>query len=237
MFKKWLFAHLLLFAVAFVVADALFGIVAPRGETFTVPDFAGMREADVLADDRLAVTSEYRYDDAPSGTVIGQEPPVGAARLIGGKAGKCAVRLVVSMGQETAEIPDVSGENAHVAAARLREAGFAVELVAVPAGSEEEGTVLSVSPAAGSRLRVGETVRVEVARVTTDAPEAVPNLVGASRDEAVLTLLLRGFSVGAVTEAPSNTPVGTVIRQFPSAGSPLPEKTEVSFVVSLGPTT
>lgn len=235
MFKKWLFAHLLLFAVTFVVADSLFGIAAPRGETVTLPDFAGMREEDVLADDRLAVTSEYRYDDAPAGTVIGQDPPVGTARRYGGKAGKCAVRIVVSMGHETAEVPNVIGENARVAAARLREAGFAVELVAAETDDGEQGTVLSVSPTVGSRLRVGETVRAEVAQVTTDAPEAVPNLIGASRDEAVLTLLLHGFSVGSVTEAPSNTPLGTVIRQFPSAGSPLPGKTEVSFVVSSGP--
>lgn len=234
MFKKWLFAHLLLFAVTFVVADSLFGILAPRGETFTVPDFAGMREEEVLADGRLAVTSEYRYDETPSGTVIGQDPPVGTARKLGEKAGKCAVRLVVSMGPETAEVPNVIGENARVAAARLREAGFSVEYTDAETNDGEIGTVASMSPAVGERLRVGETVRVAVIRGETESLEAVPNLVGLSRDEAVLALFWKGFSVGGVTEAPSNTPAGTVIRQVPAAGSPLPDKTEVSFVVSSG---
>ena len=235
MFKKWLFANLLVVSVAFVVLDTLFGILAPRGETFTVPDFSGMREEEVLADARLAVTSEYRYNDAPSGTVIGQDPPVGTARKLGEDAEKCAVRLVVSMGPETAAVPAVVGENARIAAARLREAGFAVEAVSAAGENGEVGTVVSTTPTAGTRLRVGETVRISVAQGTAETLGAVPSVMGLSRDEAALALLSSGFSVGNVTESPSNTPAGTVIRQLPAAGSPLPEKTEVSLIVSSGP--
>ena len=235
MLKKWLFANLLVVSVSFVVIDSLFGVLTPRGETFTVPDFSGMREEEVIADKRLTVTSEYRYDDAPAGTVIGQDPPAGTARKLGEDAQTCAVRLVVSMGPETVEVPAVVGEKARIAAARLREAGFAVE--AVPAADEngEVGTVVSTTPAAGTRLRVGETVRISVAQGTAETLGAVPSVVGLSRDEAVLALLSSGFSVGNVTESPSNTSAGTVIRQLPTAGSPLPEKTEVSLVVSSGP--
>ena len=233
MFKKWLFAHLLLFAVAFVTADSLFGVTAPRGETFTVPDLCGMSEADVLADARLDVTSEYRYDDRPAGTVLSQDPPAETARKLGEKNDRCAVRVVVSMGPETAPVPDVVGQPARVAAARLREAGFLVEEVAVAGGAA--GNVVSTAPAAGERLHVGETVRVAVAEGDAEAFGTVPDVVGLSRDEAVLALFLKGYAVGNVTETESAQPAGTVVRQSPVAGSPLPPKTEVSLVVSAAP--
>lgn len=235
MIKKWLFANLTVVAVAFVVTNSLFGFTEPRGETVTVPNVTGMKEEAVTADERFDVIAEYRYDESEAGTVLEQDPPEGAKRKRGEAKERCELRIVVSMGPERVRVPDVIGENASVAAARLREAGLRVELIAKDGAKGNAGSVAEVSPAAGTGVKVGDTVRVFVAVSGKEALPAVPNLVGLSRDEAALSLLTKGFAVGNVTSAASNTPAGTVIRQNPPAGSPLPAKTEVAFVVSNGP--
>ena len=235
MIKKWLFANLTVVAVAFVVANSLFWFTEPRGETVTVPNVTGMKEEAVTADERFEVIAEYRYDESEAGTVLEQDPPEGARRKRGEAKERCELRIVVSMGPETVRVPDVIGKNAKVAAAELREAGLRVELIAKNGAKGNAGSVAEVSPAAGTGVKVGDTVRVFVVVSGAEKLPAVPNIVGLSRDEAILSLLLKGFAIGNVTSAKSNTPAGTVIRQNPPAGSPLPAKTDISFTVSTGP--
>ena len=165
MWKKLLFANLLLAAICFVVLDALFGVTSARGERVTVPDFCGATEETLAADERFAVTAEYRYDDSPAGTILSQEPPAGSVRKIGEDRQKCALRVVVSMGPETVTVPDLVGQNAKVAAAKLRRLGLSVE-EKTDCGfdffNRSAGEVLAVDPPAGSILRVGESVCLTV---------------------------------------------------------------------------
>ncbi len=169
MWKNLLFANLLLAAVCFVVLDALFGVVLPQGERVTVPDFCGATEQSLAADDRFAVTAEYRYDESPAGTILSQEPPAGSIRKIGEDRDRCRVRVVVSMGQETVAVPEVIGENGKVAAAKLRNLGFSVELLTDPkADIRTAGIVTKTDPPAGSVLETGKTVRLWVSPGATD---------------------------------------------------------------------
>ena len=165
MLKKLLFANLLAFLTCFVALDSLFGVVSVRGERITVPDFCGMTEEELSADDRFAVTAEYRYDESPAGTILSQEPPAGSIRKIGEDQTKCALRVVVSMGQKTVTVPDLIGQNAKVAAAELRQLGLLVEEITDRRFSALDyavGEVLAPSPPAGSVLQVGERVELTV---------------------------------------------------------------------------
>lgn len=163
MWKKLLFANLLLAAVLFVTADRLFGILPARGERIIVPDFQGAQEETLAADPRFSVSAEYRYDDSPAGTILSQEPAPGAARKIGEGQARCQLRVVVSMGPECVLIPDLTGQNAAVAAAELRRMGLLVQTQADPALSLfPAGKVTATNPPAGSRLQVGQTVVLSV---------------------------------------------------------------------------
>ena len=66
------------------------------------------------------------------------------------------------MGPETVTLPDLRGENARVAAAKLRDMGLVVSLVPTDRPGEP-GTVAATEPGEGTAVRAGSTVRVAVA--------------------------------------------------------------------------
>ena len=169
--KKLLFANLLAIAVVVVTADAVFGIMAPRGEAIAVPDYTGKNETEAESDGRFEVTAVYRYADEPAGTVLGQTPEAGAPRRTGGR--RIPMKITVSMGPETVTVPDLRGENARVAAAKLRERGLAVERIPT-AEPGAAGTVADMDPKPGTGLRKGSKVRLTVAgEIPENDPEQV----------------------------------------------------------------
>jgi penicillin-binding protein 1A len=68
---------------------------------------------------------------------------------------------------EEVSVPSVAGIDASTAADRLERAGLAVERVVVTSASAQPGAVLSQSPAAGSTVRRGSTVWLEVTALPT----------------------------------------------------------------------
>ena len=96
------------------------------------------------------------------------------------------------------------------------------------------GRVSATEPPAGESVRVGTEVRLYVQSGRNEELPLVPELIGFARDEAVLMLFSRGFTVGSVTEEFSAAPTGTVIRQSPAGGCPLPPGASVHLVISSG---
>ena len=86
--------------------------------------------------------------------MISQEPIEGT--LFRGDA----VSIVVSLGPETVEVPDVEGEDADDAKAELEAAGLVVRtIVLLPAGPNN---VLRQAPAEGSTVRSGSEVTIYI---------------------------------------------------------------------------
>jgi eukaryotic-like serine/threonine-protein kinase len=93
-------------------------------------------------------------DEVDKGRVISQEPSEGT--LFRGDA----VSIVVSLGPETVEVPDVEGEDADDAKAELEAAGLVVRtIVLLPAGPNN---VLRQAPAEGSTVRSGSEVTIYI---------------------------------------------------------------------------
>ncbi|MCZ7587984.1 MAG: PASTA domain-containing protein [Gaiella sp.] len=72
--------------------------------------------------------------------------------------------LVVSTGPPKRPVPSLDGLDADAAAGALREAGFSPVVDERPDGAVAPGTVIDVSPAPGTRMPLGSTVTVAVAR-------------------------------------------------------------------------
>jgi len=97
---------------------------------------------------------EAYSDDVPEGVVISQEPTAGT--LFRGDT----VSVVVSLGPENVQVPDVEDEDAEEAKAALESVGLTVRTITVlPAGPNE---VLRQAPAAGNTVRVGSEVTIYV---------------------------------------------------------------------------
>jgi eukaryotic-like serine/threonine-protein kinase len=133
------------------------------------------------------VTEEFS-DDVTRGSVISTDPEAGARRRAG-----TAIALVVSKGKPI-DVPDVTGDDPDDARAELEKAGLTVKTATEQVNSEvDKGKVAEQTPKADSRLAEGDTVTLTLSK----GPEMVevPNVVGASVDDAKSLLEQSGFKV------------------------------------------
>jgi len=165
--------------------DPVAGAAVKRGATVTywvssgkpqatVPEVTGMTQADALAAltaEGLAlgpVTTETSTEMAP-GLVIRQDPPADTKVAAGS-----AVSLVVSSGAPTPtatpspsvgmiEIPSVYTMDAATATGVLEDRGFVVE-IKEKTSSQPPGTVIKMSPEAGSLAPEGSVVTLTIAK-------------------------------------------------------------------------
>ncbi|MGE5762441.1 MAG: PASTA domain-containing protein, partial [Mycobacterium leprae] len=131
--------------------------------------------------------------------------------------------------------PGLVGLDEQAATARAKQLGFAVR-VAEPGYSEtvRKGLVFDQSPDPGKRIAKSGTVAIHL----SNGPEryAVPNLRGASFDDARRALAARKLRAGAVSYAyADDVPKDLVADAGPKAGTLVKPDTVVALVVSRGP--
>jgi len=98
------------------------------------------------------------------------------------------------------------------------------------------GTVAEQNPLPGSQVQAGSNVQAAVARGSKQAP--VPALVGLKKEEALRQLVAAGFVAAPEKTANSESaPIGTVVDTQPAPGTPLKPQSQVTLVLSSGPST
>src|SRR5262245_2909931 len=148
-------------------------------ETKTVPAVQGIpleQAVQRLESAGFEVEMANEANDAPSGTVVAQDPGAGTEAEEGS-----TVQLTVSSGPDTVAVPNAVGLAEAEARDRLVAAGFQVESTGV-FSEREPGTVASQTPAAGAAAKPGSTVSIEVSKGT--GLVQVPNVVGLTRGQA-----------------------------------------------------
>lgn len=184
--------------------------------TATVPDVVGQgRNAarQTLEDAGFEVEEETEPSDDVSENRVIEQRPTGQTQTETG----ATVTIVVSTGPERVDVPNVVGRKQADANTILQDAGFTVATTEQETQDAEPGTVLTQTPAAGSRARRGSRVSLVVA---AEPPEvAVPNVTGQTQAAATRTLENAGFDVSVrTTEVDSPDDDGRVQRQAPSGG-------------------
>lgn len=96
----------------------------------------------------------------------------------------------------------------------------------------EKGRIVSQDPKAGSKIKTGSTIRVNISKGLGDGE--VPDLEGKMEDDLRSYLEAAGFTLGDVTEEASEEPAGTVLSQDPKPGSKAEKGTAINVVVSDG---
>jgi beta-lactam-binding protein with PASTA domain/predicted Ser/Thr protein kinase len=230
----WLVA-LLLLAGAIVAGAYVYDQIQDEldeSRPVAVPFVEGTRR--LLAEARireagLKPVSRYEFhDEVPVGNVIDQNPDAGDRIDRGNR-----VNLLVSLGREQVEVPDVRGRTATDAVAVLAEAGLKANPVEINSDKEED-TVTAQDPPPGRKLPKGETVRINVSK--GPKPVQVPSVVGQAYEDASATLQGAGFAV-ARRDVDSNQPAGIVVAQDPAPGALVPKDSSVALSVSKGPPT
>ena len=231
---KWaaLLAFLFLIGSAWVAFDALFSPRPQKAISVEIPDFCGKREEELIFADWMRVETDYRYDaGTEAGVVLAQEPSAGNRRKLSASSPTCELRLVVSLGEESAELPNLIGQDAKSAEALLRGLGFVVE-TEQSFGAYPEGCVFETQPRGGEKLPVGSRVRLFVSAGTPQKTVEVPNLCGLSRADALLRLWLCELGVKEVREVASDQPAGCVVDQSHRPGTLVAAGSEITLYVS-----
>lgn len=197
-----------------------------------VPELVGLTTADAsraLADSHLhdgradfVVTRAF-----PSGRVVAQSPAVGSAIARGSAVG---VKVAVAPRQVT--VPDVG----------LAEAGFAERVLRynlfepTPLYSYDKnvpvGLVIEQLPRAGDTAVTGSPGVLVVSLGPGSGGKSVPDLVGKGLAAARSELASRTLFAQAKGVLANGVPSGTVVDQAPSAGSVVPETSNVTLSVA-----
>jgi serine/threonine-protein kinase len=193
----------------------------------TIPSFGGKNEDDVKSHTDLEITREWIYSSStPKGRIISQTPYGGARRKVR-TGGKYEVKIYVSLGDKTEEIPDLSGVGINAAAAALRSLHVNVRSVAIY-DDGEDGRVIYTSPPCGSQVKAGDTVTIFVSRQRQTESITVPDFCGLEASEAYRIALASGLYVSDS----DMTDLGKIIiKQSIPAGSRVLRGSYISFIV------
>jgi len=226
--------------VALLLSVLLLGGVAAGAWWFgwerwtTTPAVLGLDEAAAtgeLEDAGLeAEAGEPAYsENVAAGLVIASDPEPGGRVLDGG-----TVTLVLSLGPERYDVPDLAGQTEDQAQDALAATNLAFgESKGRWSETVPEGQVIRTSPRTGTTLKPGATVDLVLSRGRK--PIEVKDFTGESFDDARAALEKRRLQVSVTAEQYSDTVAeGDVISQDPTSGTLFRGDT-VSFVVSLGP--
>lgn len=244
-----------LLLVLVVVAGLLVWLLLIRGNGMkhAVPRVVGLRQRDATA--RL---TRAGYDVAvvraasrkqPAGIVFAQAPGAGS-RLARGQTVTVDVangaRLrprpkpvalpttaaTTATTSASVAVPDVTGQAQAAAGGAVEAAGLVPDSFPVPS-SRPSGAVLSESPAAGTTLGAGASVRLNVSAGRGNQPAVqVPDVTGRTAAEARAALWAAKLTVRTVY-AHASTPaqIGHVVGQTGS-GSSLPAFSQVTITVA-----
>jgi beta-lactam-binding protein with PASTA domain len=202
--------------------------VIPRD--IRVPNVTGLPFDDAsrrLAEHGLrGVRGEERFHAAsPKGTVLEQSPAAGSHDVEG-----ASITLAVSIGQQFARVPPLTGLSQEDAQHALENAGFDVGDVTERPSQTPAGQVIDSRPRAGASAPVPGAVSLVVSAGPTVV--LVPNVVGQTVAQSRVILEGAGLSVNDVRTlagAAVTDENAIVSDQTPAAGTQVPAGQRVSL--------
>ena len=181
-----------------------------------VPALRGLDQGEAVA--RLSesslrgrVVDTVADAEVPTGTVAWQSPAPGTALPEG-----ALVKMAVSDGPPPIIVPDLDGFDLGLAEEVLRTAGLVLGSVDTVRSRADAGTIVRLTPPAGSAATHDQAIAVSVSQGIPSVP--VPMVVGMTLEEARDRIVAAGLLVGTVRQRLEGTP-GTVLEQSPSAGT------------------
>ena len=231
---RFLVLALVLVLVALISALTAMRI-AIHGREAEVPSLLGLTcaEADsALLDRGLRLELERRFysPGVPEGRIVSQSPAAGTVVRRGWR-----VRVAESLGGPRIKVPNVIGQSRRAAEINIRRRGLevgTVALVHLPAMSSEQ--VIAMSPPPES---MGSSPKVTLLLATEAGSQTLlmPNLIGKKLSEVDALTERSGLRLGkvrGVARPASNTVAGTVLKQWPLAGSRVSSGSAVSLEVA-----
>jgi serine/threonine-protein kinase len=220
-------------------------------ELVAVPRVVGLSEERAvgrLEGAGFEVEVERGQAEAPEGQVLAQDPEAGSRVEKGStvtirvaEPGPAPETVTVTeptptetepQQPVTVQVPDVVGQEHFIGAADVEQFGLVADTYPVDS-TETQGIVVAQSPAPGTELREGETVRLNVSLGGEPRPDVtVPDVTGPAAAEARTACRDAGLTCRTVyRSAPSAEEAGEVLDQRPAAGTVVPLLTQLTLFV------
>lgn len=231
-----LLAYFALVVLAFTLAAYLSFSFFVRSGVTPVPSVVGMTRAEaanLLVGNGLAVrgvTNKGRYDDkVPAGHVLRQIPD--ARTLVKRGSG---VQLVLSLGPQRVEVPDLAAKPFPAAQVALSGSGLVVgKTLSAFVPGHETGSVVAQDPDPGTAVPPASPVDVLLALPAPGERYVMPDLVYQQYDRVRAFFEREKFRIGSVRyERYEGVAAGVILRQFPLPGHPLSHDDPVTLVVA-----
>lgn len=175
--------------------------------------------------------AEGRYNaEVDSGKVLVQMPSPGREAKLGR-----TVRLTRSLGLRVVEIPDLRGKSQKQAAISIARAELIQgETIKGAHQNIPRGAVIRTIPAAGEKVRVGDTVKVVISSGETKGKVLLPDFSGKLLDDVYAQLDKLGFVLGKVTRKKDTegNRSGTVLETNPKPGDYLKPGYKINFIIA-----
>jgi serine/threonine-protein kinase len=205
-----------------------------RHSEVTVPDVRGLSEEEATtrlqaSELNLLVDSRRAVEGMDAGHVAWQDPAPGASTRR-----QRVVKVVLSLGPQVAQVPDVVGRSRREAQLALRALKAVVGQVISVSATQAPDVVLAQSPMAGEPLEEGQRVDLLISAGMARPAFVMPDLRGRPVHEVEGLLESVGLRIASRREELAPGPPGVVRSQSPQAGSRVMRDTGISIVVSRG---
>ena len=187
-----------------------------------VPDVVGKSQADAtyeLEAKGCSVKPMQVKSDDIEGKVLLTDPSAGSRQVQGAE-----VVIHVSVARVVPKVEDLPRDEA---VGLFKEEGLENVEYETEFSDAAKGSVLSVDPAVGQKVKASTHIVVKVA-----TPYTVPNVVGKTGEEAQAALADAGFVPGIVQVYDESVPEGQVVSTDPEAGAELPSGSAVTVNVA-----
>ena len=219
-------ASVFILLIAFAMSSFTSNTPAP---SLQIPNVIGLTQD---AAEELLAGYNVNIQRAPDSRIpkdrVASQLPLATTRAPKGSS----VTLTISDGPGDTTIPStIVGLSLEEARNELSAAGLLISRIIPVDSNSRTGTVLKITPDAGSVIKAGSGVELEIASGSLKVPELI-DLTGI---EAQTILTQAGFLVKEISAYDESKPVGVVLAQAPAAGTTLIIGSDVAITVNKKP--
>jgi len=242
-------AACLALVAVFFLFRMIFGTFGTENVQHSVPNVVGytVEEANELSEIKgvfkIEVTEYKTSDQYAKDVIMEQDPQKDEIRKGADLSDNLVINVVVSSGENTGEMIDVTGKEAREAKVELekmmKEDNLSLTIDAADElqeynGEVTAGYVIRTDPAAGEELKDGDTIQLIVSKGPEKGKVKVILFEGSQIELVKQQLKTLGLTLGNVKEEESDQAAGVVLKQSIAADTEVDEDTKIDFTVSKG---
>ena len=225
---------LLIILIFFFAGAVISSQIILSDELVYVPNITGktVEEARTELQKRdlgLNIAGHQFSDEFGKGRIISQDPAAGSRLKV-----NRSISVIVSSGQESVIVPELTGKSLEQAVSILRQIGLNRGfLTQIHTSQHPAGRIIAQYPPAGTVLERNSAMGFLVSQGEREKTYLMPDLIGRKAERVVPRLQASGFKVEDIRHVYyPGLEKGVIVRQSPPGGYPIQKRNLINLEVS-----